>query len=62
MVLHSEQRKRPGFNAFSFFEQIGHEKIFGKMEAVAFEAPFPKKWMASSTLSFMLKNCEKPSN
>jgi hypothetical protein len=27
--LHSEQRKRPAFVAFSFFEHIGQEKIFG---------------------------------
>ena len=30
IVLHSEQRKRPGRGAFNFFAQIGHEKILGK--------------------------------
>ena len=62
MVLHSEHRKRPGLAALSFLLQIGHEKILGNTDAVAVWSPAWKKAVASSRLSFILKNWEKPSS
>ena len=32
IVLHSEQRNRPGFAAFNFLVHMGHEKIFGNID------------------------------
>jgi hypothetical protein len=56
IVLHSEQRNRPGFTALSFLEHIGHAKIFGKTDAFSGEVPLLKKLTESSRLSLMLKN------
>jgi hypothetical protein len=60
MVLHSEQRKRPGLRALSFFEQIGQAKTFGNRDTDSDEDPLRKKLMESSRLSLILKNWEKP--
>ena len=59
--MHSEQRNRPGLAALSFLLQIGQErKILGNTEAVAVWSPAWKKAVASSRLSLILKNWEKP--
>ena len=60
IVLHSEQRKRPGFRALSFLEHIGQEKTLGNSDTVSEAVPVRKKLIESSKLSFILKNCEKP--
>ena len=60
MVLHSEQRKRPGLAALSFLLHMGQENILGNTEAVAVWSPAWKKAVASSRLSLILKNWEKP--